>query len=97
MQTASMNPRLIRVMLMGREILSIPAGNRRLRIRSGRAWVTVDGRDLTLVRGQEVGLVPRAGKAVVSTLGEMPVVVELLQGRSASSKDGLPVVAGGAG
>jgi hypothetical protein len=94
MQPAQTNPRLVRVMLMGREILPVPAGIHRLRVRSGQAWVTVGGRDLTLGRGQEVGLGSRAGKAVVSTLGQVPVVVELLQD---SLKDELKVISGGAG
>jgi hypothetical protein len=94
MQGTLTSPRMVRVMLMGQEILPIPAGIRRLRVRSGRAWVTVDGQDLTLIRGQEVGLGSRAGKAVVSTLGRMPVVVELLQD---SSRGKLRLISGGAG
>jgi hypothetical protein len=78
--------RLMRVVLVKREILPVPAEFRRLRVRSGRVWLTMDGRDVTLSRGQEVGLRSKSGKPVVSPLGELPVVVELL-GNAADAAD----------
>jgi hypothetical protein len=69
---------LMRVMLMKREVFRVGAGFRGLRIRSGRAWVTLGGRDLTLPRGQMVALDSKAGPAVISSLGQSPLVFELL-------------------
>ena len=70
--------RTLRLLLMKNEVMPLPAGYRRLRVRSGRAWLTVAGMDLTMQRGQEVGLESKADKALISTLGELPAVVELL-------------------
>jgi Protein of unknown function (DUF2917) len=78
MKTISTPSPLMRLMLTEREAFGVPAGYRRLRVRSGRAWVTLAGQDLTLERGQVVRLNSRAGRAVVSPLGRLPVVVELL-------------------
>jgi hypothetical protein len=69
---------LMRVMLMKREVFRVGAGFRGLRVRSGRAWVTVGGRDLTLPRGQTVTLDSKSGPAVISSLGQSPLVFELL-------------------
>ncbi len=78
METGMMSTGLMRVMLTRRETLRVRAGYRGLRVRTGCAWVTLAGRDLTLQRGQELALDSKDGPAVVSTLGRMPVVIELL-------------------
>ncbi|HSD85723.1 MAG TPA: hypothetical protein VLG46_17805 [Anaerolineae bacterium] len=51
---------------------------RGLRVRSGRAWVTLNGHDLVLKRGEEVALETRHDEAVVSSVGQAPLVIELL-------------------
>lgn len=68
----------MRVMLLKGEVQRVAANYRGLRVRSGRAWVTVNGRDLVLKRGDEVALAGRHDAAVVSPVGHGPVVVELL-------------------
>jgi len=68
----------LRVMLMGRETYRVTADQRGLRVRSGRAWITLDGRDLVLQRGEEIALSARHDDAVVSAAGRGPVVIELL-------------------
>ena len=78
MRNGSVTSALMRVMLVKREAFRVGPSFRGLRVRSGRAWVTVGGRDLTLPRGHAVALDPNAGPAVVSPLGLMPVVIELL-------------------
>jgi len=78
METGMMSTGLMRVMLTRRETLRVRPGYRGLRVRTGHAWVTLAGRDLTLGRGQELALDSKDGPAVVSTLGRMPVVIELL-------------------
>jgi hypothetical protein len=69
---------LMRVMLLKRETYRLSADYRGLRVRSGQAWVTWQGRDLTLKRGEEVALDARKDLAVVSALGNVPLVIELL-------------------
>ncbi|CAG0928571.1 hypothetical protein TFLX_00938 [Thermoflexales bacterium] len=68
----------LRVMLMRGEVQSVKSNYRGLRVRSGRAWVTLNGRDLVLKRGEEVALEMRQAAAVVSPLGYTPLVIELL-------------------
>ena len=66
------------VMLVRGEVQRVKSNYRGLRVRSGRAWVTVNGRDLVLKRGEEVALEMRHDAAVVSPLGYAPLVIELL-------------------
>src|SRR5512143_231082 len=68
----------LRVMLLRGEVQRVKSNYRGLRVRSGRAWVTVNGRDLVLKRGEEVALEMRHDAAVVSSLGHAPVIIELL-------------------
>jgi hypothetical protein len=68
----------MRVMLLRGEVQRVTANYRGLRVRSGRAWVTVNGRDLVLKRGDEVTLEGQPDAAVVSPLGHVPLIVELL-------------------
>jgi hypothetical protein len=72
------SPTLLRVLLMKCEAYRVAAKYRALRVRSGRAWVTLNGRDLVLKRGQEIALESKKDFAVVSTLGGRPLVIELL-------------------
>ena len=68
----------MRVMLLRGEVQRVKSNYRGLRVRSGRAWVTLNGRDLVLQRGEEVALETRHDAAVVSPLGRAPLVIELL-------------------
>jgi hypothetical protein len=68
----------MRVMLLQGEVQRVTANYRGLRVRSGRAWVTVNGRDLVLKRDDEVTLEGRHDAAVVSPVGRVPLVIELL-------------------
>ncbi len=68
----------LRVMLLHGEVQRIGANYRGMRVRSGRAWVTANGSDLVLKRGEEIALEVRPDTAVVSALGHAPLVIELL-------------------
>jgi hypothetical protein len=68
----------MRVMLLKGEVQRVGTNYRGLRVRSGRAWVTLQGRDLVLKRGDAVALDGRHDAAVVSPLGHAPLVIELL-------------------
>ncbi len=79
MSSQASNTRLpMRVMLLAGEVQRVESNYRGLRVRSGRAWVTVNGRDIVLKRGEEIALEMRHEAAVVSALGHAPLVVELL-------------------
>ena len=69
---------LTRVMLLKGEAQRVQPNYRGLRVRSGQAWVTVQGRDLVLKRCDEVALDGRHDAAVISPLGHAPLIVELL-------------------
>ena len=68
----------VRVMLLKGEVHRVKSNYRGLRVRSGRAWITLDGCDLVLKRGEEVALEMHHDAAVVSPLGHAPLVIELL-------------------
>lgn len=68
----------MRMMLLKGEVQRVESNYRGLRIRSGQAWVTLRGRDLVLKRGDEVALDGRHDAAIVSPLGHVPLVIELL-------------------
>ncbi len=69
---------LMRLMLMQRETYRVARGQRGLRVRSGQAWVTQNGLDLVLKRGDEIAVEAKHDFAVVSALGRAPLVIELL-------------------
>ena len=68
----------MRVMLLKGEVQRVKSNYRGLRVRAGQAWVTLNGRDLVLKRGEEVALDKGQDAAVVSSLGHAPLVIELL-------------------
>ena len=68
----------MRVMLLKGEARRVESNYRGLRVRSGQAWMTVQGRDLVLKRCDEVALDGRHDAAVISPLGHAPLIVELL-------------------
>ncbi len=48
-----------------------------LRVVSGHAWITMDGKDIVLKRGDELTLNQGTHPAVISAAGLRPVVVEV--------------------
>ena len=69
---------VMRVVLMGRETYRVTRNHRGMRVRTGRAWITLSGRDHVLKRGEEIALQAKGDYAVVSSAGRAPVVIELL-------------------
>ncbi len=79
MSSQTPNTRIqMRVMLLKGEVQRVASNYRGLRVRSGRAWVTLRGQDLVLKRGDEIALEGRRESAVVSPLGQTPLILELL-------------------
>ncbi len=67
----------LRVMLLRGEVQRVKSNYRGLRVRSGRAWVTLNGCDLVLRRGEEITLDVPHDAVIVSALGHVPLVMEL--------------------
>jgi len=68
----------MRVMLLKGEVQRVGSNYQGLRVRSGQAWVTLQGRDLVLKRGDEIALAGRHDAAVISAVGHTPLIIELL-------------------
>lgn len=78
----------LRVVLRGREVLRLPAGARGVRVRTGRAWLSVNGEDVILTRHTNAQFKARAADpALLSALGEAPVMVEILGEPGGGSPD----------
>jgi hypothetical protein len=69
---------MLRLVLYRGEVYRLPEAWRKLRVRSGLAWVTFAGQDTILACGQEAGLGPGKDFPVVSALGHSPLVLEIL-------------------
>ena len=66
-----------RITLHADELHHIATSYRQLRVISGHAWLIQAGRDITLVSGELVQLVPDRHGALLTTLGQQPVIFEL--------------------
>lgn len=60
------------------EVFRIPSSCKELHILAGTAWVTVAGRDIVLTSGEKVSLDPKKDCAILSALGNKPVILEVL-------------------
>jgi hypothetical protein len=69
---------ILRLVLYHGEVYRLPEAWRKIRVRSGRAWVTLAGQDTVLACGEEAGLGRGKDFAVVSALGPAPLVLEIL-------------------
>lgn len=68
----------LRVMLYSHETLRLPGATQQVRVKSGRAWVTLAGRDVVLTRGETLCVQARSEAALVSPLGCAPLIVEIV-------------------
>jgi len=67
----------LRIVLIQGEVLRVPPTHGTLRVLSGTAWVSVDGKDVLLSRGEFVNVGGRADRPVVSGLGRDPLLFEV--------------------
>ena len=67
----------LRVVLMEGEALKLPRGSVLLRILSGTAWISQDGRDTFLRAGERFRPAAASDAAVVSPIGTPPLLVEM--------------------
>lgn len=69
----------LRVTLLYEEVLRLPRSSRRLHVVSGIAWVSAQGKDCLLHRGESF-LLPKSGyEAVISATGHETLFFEVLR------------------
>lgn len=68
---------MLRLILYKNEVCRIPHSYGEVRVVSGSAWVTMNGRDMFLVRGERVSLDSSEDMALVSALGKAPLILEV--------------------
>ena len=76
--TQSSTQVILRLVLYQDEVYRLPEDCQAIRARSGRAWVTFAGRDIVLESGEEARFGSGKDFAVVSCVGQAPLVVEIL-------------------
>ena len=79
-----------RVMLFKGEVYRLSAGGCSLKVRSGQAWLTLDGRDVFLGRGETLDLAAGRDFGLISALGHTPLVLEVLGNTRPVSSRGKP-------
>jgi hypothetical protein len=60
------------------QVFPIPSAYQELLILSGIAWLTVAGQDIILTTGEKVSLDSNQGLAILSTLGDKPLILEVI-------------------
>ncbi len=64
--------------ISGSDTHRLPSSVTQIRVLSGNAWVTAFGKDIILHQGESALFVPGENDAVVTALGDVPLVVEEL-------------------
>ena len=67
---------LLRLVLYKDEVLRLPEDCKEIRVLAGNAWLTVNGKDITLTQGERESITPHKGMVLVSTLRDIPLVFE---------------------
>jgi len=67
---------LLRLVLYKDEVLRLPEDCKEIRVLSGNAWLTVNGKDITLTQGERESITPYKDTVLVSTLRDIPLVFE---------------------
>ena len=68
---------VLRLVLYKGEVCRLPRACQGLRVLSGRAWVTVDGKDITLNRGEQMAFAAPKDFALVSAIQNTSLIVEV--------------------
>lgn len=79
---------IVRLMLKHDEVFRLPATSQGVRVVAGLAWLTVSGEDIFLNSGEKLHLLIRKDVVLVSALGNVPLILEVL-GDSAKSSPGM--------
>jgi hypothetical protein len=73
---ASSSP-FLRLILYKNEIFHLPQACQEIRVLAGCAWLTLDGQDIILTRGDQLWLAKNRDFALVSALGQNPLIFEV--------------------
>ena len=68
---------MLRLVLYPHELCRLPPKCRGIRVLVGQAWVTLAGEDLVLTPGEKMRFAPTKDFALVSALGNVPLIVEV--------------------
>ena len=60
------------------EVFRIPQAYRQFKVLSGVAWLTVGDKDIILHSGEKASLESKKDVAIISALGKMPLILEVL-------------------
>ncbi len=60
------------------EVFQVPSACSEVRVLSGVAWITVAGQDLILTSGEKALVASQKDRAILSGLGNLPLIVEVL-------------------
>lgn len=80
---------MLRLVLYKNEVCRIPQSYSEVRVVSGNAWITMNGRDMFLVRGERANLGSSEDVALISALGKTPLVLEVRSDEERSDLMGL--------
>lgn len=69
---------MLRLMLRHDEVFRLPATSQGVQVVSGQAWLTVAGEDIFLKNGQRLWPLANRDSALVSALGQAPLILEVL-------------------
>lgn len=67
---------LLRLVLYKGEVLRLPEDCKEIRVLSGNAWVTINGKDITVAQGEKRLISPHEDMVLISTLRNTPLVFE---------------------
>ena len=70
---------MLRLLLYKGELYRLPPAAAGIRVLAGRAWLTVAGQDLLVTPGEKVSLPSRKDGALISALGQAPLILEIYQ------------------
>jgi hypothetical protein len=68
---------ILRLVLYKGEVYRLPPACRSVQVLAGLAWVTVVGKDVILAQGQKASLISSQDGVLISTLGHLPLVLEI--------------------
>ncbi len=72
------SPVLLRLVINPDEVYRLPEAGQCVRVTSGRAWLTAQGRDVVLEPNRPIRIAPSPEAMLVSSLDGAPVVLEVL-------------------
>ena len=58
------------------ELYQVPDTAVRIRVKSGRGWMTIDGQDIVLTDNQQLTIDPHKTAVLISPLGKKPLLLE---------------------